>query len=281
MWPLNAPPYDSGDVFQLCCDRIQDEDLKLRLLASVDKIRAASKRYCEAAEAISVHLLCIEDFRVPSVKNEELTRLYENGMVRKRSAGRPIYDAIYNSPEHGRCPMCGLRGVETLDHYMPKSKFDALTVDPMNLIPACHACNRTKRDKLVASPDEQGVHPYFDKLSDEEWLFADVIEDATPVIRFRVQPPCGWDGILQRRVHNHFEKYGLGRLYSLHAAQELPRMRSYLVRLADSGASERIPDYLDDLAESHRAVELNHWKTAMHVALAKSSWYATGGYSRH
>ena len=40
--------------------------------------------------------------------------------------------------------MCHTSEVDTLDHYLPKSKYPSLSINPLNLIPICNKCNKTK-----------------------------------------------------------------------------------------------------------------------------------------
>ena len=58
------------------------------------------------------------------------------------------------------CPYCGINQAETLDHYMPKTKYKALAVCRMNLIPMCPTCNRLKKDKTY----NNFVHCYYQEF---------------------------------------------------------------------------------------------------------------------
>lgn len=59
-----------------------------------------------------------------------------------------------------KCPFCSLGQPETLDHYMPKSEFNALAVCRMNLVPLCGRCNNLKGTK----PYEKFIHCYYDRF---------------------------------------------------------------------------------------------------------------------
>lgn len=61
-----------------------------------------------------------------------------------------------------KCPYCAVGQVNTLDHYMPKSKYKALALCRLNLVPMCWACNKQKgHDK----PYDEFVHPYYTGLT--------------------------------------------------------------------------------------------------------------------
>lgn len=59
-----------------------------------------------------------------------------------------------------RCPYCSIAQPDTLDHYMPESKFKALAVCRMNLVPMCGRCNNYK----LAKPYEKFIHCYYEPL---------------------------------------------------------------------------------------------------------------------
>lgn len=67
----------------------------------------------------------------------------------------------------GACPVCGGRGVGTLDHYLPKSFYAEFSFYSKNLVPACFNCN-TKRGNLTkgALDGERPIHPYFDAFAE-------------------------------------------------------------------------------------------------------------------
>ena len=50
--------------------------------------------------------------------------------------------------------------------------FVRMNVLPKNLFPICHPCNHLKDDSLPENEEESLIHPYFDRLPNERWLFA-------------------------------------------------------------------------------------------------------------
>lgn len=59
-----------------------------------------------------------------------------------------------------KCPYCSIAQPDTLDHYMPESKFKALAVCRMNLVPMCGRCNNYK----LVKPYEKFIHCYYEPL---------------------------------------------------------------------------------------------------------------------
>ncbi|OPX97215.1 MAG: hypothetical protein A4E58_01486 [Syntrophorhabdus sp. PtaB.Bin006] len=77
-------------------------------------------------------------------------------------------DAFKKDNNINVCPLCDgdLNGPE-VDHWLPESKYPALSCHPKNLVPICHDCNSpaNKHDKVPltaghAQPFEEWFHPY-------------------------------------------------------------------------------------------------------------------------
>lgn len=43
-----------------------------------------------------------------------------------------------------RCPCCSITSADEVDHYLPRSIFNVLSLYSKNLIPLCHQCNNKK-----------------------------------------------------------------------------------------------------------------------------------------
>ena len=213
------------------------------------------------------------DFQLPDVTAKEMSWLYENKMVGKTAPGRPVYDAIKTASPQGRCPLCGHRDVTTVDHYLPKSAYAALSVNPANLVPACSECNRMK-----SSAVKDFLHPYYDNVERDRWLWARVLETSPPAVQFAVQPPETWPSGLADRVHRHFATFGLGLLYSMQAARLISGIQGRLDVLLRDGGSAAVHDHLCQDEESWQRTGLNSWQAACYGALTASDWFCAGGF---
>jgi 5-methylcytosine-specific restriction endonuclease McrA len=91
------------------------------------------------------------------------------GIFRKR-----VYDPLLALANHGRCPFCNERDASTLDHYLPKSIFPEFAILPINLIPCCKDCNHEKGEHKADSETKQLIHPYYDDIDSQQWLYASV-----------------------------------------------------------------------------------------------------------
>src|SRR5258708_7182739 len=205
---------------------------------------------------------------------------YTGRMVAKSQPGRPIYDRLIAGSAGGRCPLCGLGHVSTLDHHLPKAEYPVLAVSPANLIPSCNWCQGAKDGSYPASANDQTLHPYFDNVDGGRWLAAEVVNSTPAAFRFVVVPPPSWNGtIIAARVRHHMKTFKLARLFASNAADELSNIRQRLEDLLAKGGSEAVRAHLNAEAQSRENAWLNSWQTATYQAAAESDWFCEGGFA--
>lgn len=279
MRSLPKPGMPFQGHFENCARGRRDHALQARLLGCANTAQAASVQYDQ--KGITATLFTLAAANGLPATTYELSSLYDDHMARAGTRGRPIYDAIMVAPHGGLCPLCGGRFVSTLDHYLPKQTIPELALAPINLIPACADCNKTKHDFMPAAAAEQFIHPYYDHLPAGRWLSADVDFSigAVATVVFAARPPQQWDPVLRARVTFQFDALKLAELYSAHAAQVVAGIKRRLKDLDDLGGTQAVRDYLAAEATSYAAAELNSWKTATYEALANSAPYCGGGFA--
>ena len=187
---------------------------------------------------------------VGQVTGAELSWVYTNRFARSKSPGRVVYDQIMAAAVNGRCPMCGHRQVASLDHYLAKALFPALSVAPTNLVPTCSDCNKRNLDTAPESPREVLLHPYFDDVESEPWLVAAVRQTAPPSVEFSVAAPVAWPSVLAERVMHQFESLHLATLYASQAADELTNIRHALTMVFNAGGAAEVAAHLTHEADS-------------------------------
>jgi HNH endonuclease len=280
VWAVAKPSTSAEDAFIECNGSVRDLSLKIRMIGSVSEVVSAAAAYEDAAVLATLHRLDEADFRLRLVSLEEMIVAYQSRFAGVRGSARGIYDKIKTAPRFGRCPMCGHRDVTQLDHYLPKTRFPALAVNPQNLVPICAECNKRKASFSPASESEQFLHPYYDKVQDQAWLRAEVVQGTPAAFRFFVQPPADWPPVLGTRVKRQFFALGLSGLYASQAAQQLASIRYSLRKLHELLGDEGVRHRLADDALSSAADEINHWRTAMYAAMSVDLWFCSGGFSR-
>lgn len=278
MWPLERPAHEARSTFNTCISRVRNAGLAARLAAATESVVTASAEFDRAARRGTLHQIAIHDIVAPDVTADEMEKVYTQRMAKTGAPGRDIYDEIFSASPQGRCPLCTQRSVTTLDHHLPKARFPALAVAPLNLVPACSDCNKAKLVAVPTSAEEVGLHPYYDDLGDDTWLEARVIERRPTAVRFTVVAPAAWDAILTARVSHHFRSLGLAALFASEAAEELINIRHQLTTLSAADPVDGVRRELRRRAGSCAAARPNGWRTATYRAWHESDWFCGGGF---
>lgn len=278
MWNVDRPVFDAEHTYTLCISKVQDDDLKTRLTEITDNVVDASATYAECAESEELHLVPQTHGVGGRVTTEEMVAVYSYRMAGKVGPGRSIYDALKLAPSFGICPFCNHNVVSTLDHILPKTLFPALAVTPDNLVGACKDCNKAKLALAPTCAADAVLHPYFDNISGERWLEADVIESNIAAAIFHVTHIEAWSDELNARVRNQFEILGLGPLYASQAAREISGQRADMVRIFNARGQDGVREELSYKAATWEAHQPNCWQAATFRALSQSDWYCSGGF---
>ncbi|MFG1491108.1 HNH endonuclease, partial [Oceanospirillum sp. HFRX-1_2] len=176
----------------------------------------AAEEFNQKAALAELHTIEAKDNVANAVSVDEMKTVYTGRMAKKLAPGRIYYDRIMALPEHGRCPLCSQRVVSTLDHHLPKAHFPSLAVSPLNLIPSCQDCNKTKSEEIPRNSEQETLHPYYDDVENFSWVKAKLKESIPVVVEFYVDPPQNCDGVLKERLKHHFSTFDLAALYSSH-----------------------------------------------------------------
>ena len=279
MLRLPLPPHTTKSTYTACISKVRDKDLAGRLADATPSVIAAAKQFDLAARLGNLHSIKSHTTVAPAVTGKEMEKVYTQRMAQKDSPGRHVYDEIFASSPYGRCPLCVQRSVATLDHHLPKTQFPALAVAPRNLIPSCSDCNKSKLSSVPSTPEEVGLHPYYDDLGHGIWLKASVVETSPTALRFRVVKPSGWSVLLHARVCNHFRSLGLAGLYTSEAAEELINIRHQLEIVSAADPADGVRNDLARRALSCAKARPNGWRTAAYCAWRDSDWFCDGGFA--
>jgi hypothetical protein len=260
---------------------MQDAAKKARLEGIRAQITDAETNFEDRAGATELHLVAKSSEvqgSAGSVTVTEMEQLYDRRMARQNSKGRAQYDRIMIAAAHGQCPFCGHLPVSTLDHCLPKAKYPALAVTPLNLIPCCKDCNHSKGTQEPTSADTHLLNAYFDDITGDRWLFAEIVETSPPGARFYVSPPDSWNATTTARVRRHFSKLKLAKLYASQSGRQLQNIRRALSKMHSAGGPDIVSKDLLERSESCIAVSRNTWEGALFEAASKNEWYCNGGF---
>lgn len=276
MRSLPKSTLDPGEVYRDCISSVSDDGLKRRLEEIADIIVTASDDYDLLAAASQLHLEPISIGVNGTVSKDEMIGVYGR-MV--NGPGRKHYDELFQSSPDSKCPLCGHRNVKTLDHVLPKARFSKHTVTPLNLVPACSDCNKSKRTQTATTPENEPLHPYYDNIEGIPWLSATVQETRPATTSFFVSTPEDLDATLAARIANHFDSLDLAELYTIEASDELTGIRYELATLLERAGSDAVAAHLTERANSMQRGHLNWWRTAAYKAWASSAWFCEGGFA--
>lgn len=278
MRKLEKPNDNARDVFLECIRIVRRADLKARLTATQSLIIDASTELENKVSTGQVYTIIQESIVNGNVTAKELEEVYKNRMVKKDTPGRVYYDKLIVSAPNGICPLCSHREVTTLDHYLPKTKYPRLAVAPVNLIPSCTDCNKSKLISFPTSASEETLHPYFDNIENDLWLKAVITHSTPPTFHFQVNPPNNWPQLLSDRVQFHFTTLSLNKLYSTHAAVELAQINKHLENLLTTSGNNAVKNYLLEGANTRAHENINSWQAAIYTAMATDNWFCNGGF---
>ena len=276
---IAKPDLVAKDVYETCISKVRNRALKERFRQISGSIEVAAREYQEKSEEQQRFLIESSDGVDGVVGKAEMEKVYTQRMVGKKAPGRALYDQLKNAAPNGICSLCGQRAVSTLDHFLPKADFPSLVVVPLNLIPACSDCNKAKLDKVPGSESEQTLHPYYDDVTCEQWLFAEVIEENPGSIRFYTSDVDVYSEALNERIKFHFRELDLGSLYMSNANSTVTEIQFRLNRLHQKGGKNSVKAYLEEEEESRRNNHVNSWNTAAYQAMMNNDWFCDGGFN--
>jgi hypothetical protein len=213
----------------------------------------------------------ISSFTTPElpkgVSADDMVKVYTQKFAHKEGIGRIYYNDIRAMSPYNICPLCNVRQVSTLDHYLPKTKYPLLVVTPLNLIPCCRDCNFDKSLYMITTEEDAPLHPYFDDISDVPWLAVQISADQS--IIYYVDPPISWTNVLAARARKHMKIYNLQVLYGSHAIQEINDSIYLWREVFQRGGHSEFLHHLSEIKESVEHNDLNSWKAALYRGLIK------------
>ncbi|HAT85595.1 MAG TPA: hypothetical protein DCS30_06385 [Rhizobiales bacterium] len=267
MLKLDTPEIDPVRFYNICISRSTPASKKERLENSKECVEASCTNYRQKAEAGEL----FEYRRVGGAEatDVELYKVYDSG-TRKNGPGRDTYDALILSAPRGQCVLCFQRDADALDHYLPRSAYQELSVAPDNLIPVCSKCNgrAAKGTHVPSEYTDQLLHPYFDDFTEERWLFAEAfLVTGETTITLRIETPEGWSEESEERLKFHFEKLGLWKLYAVNAASLVQTIIDTL-DAANLTNDFAVRQFLEQLGQKFHRRRPNCWEAAVYFALA-------------
>ena len=200
--------------------------LKQNLIDSKDYLKQASTAYDSAAENENWEMFKPHITVNGNISSDDMVNVYDTKFVRVNAIRNKYYDKIMSLARTGKCPICGIGHVSTLDHYLAKTIYPTYAITPYNLVPICRDCNFEKHDaslELGSSP----LHPYYDDVDSYIWLIVLLSFDENGLVaKYDVNPEMEKDNPqLYSRMKKHMSLFGLQKAYSIQSATEIAEYR--------------------------------------------------------
>ena len=264
---IPKPIIKAEDVFLDCISTVHDVKLKQAYTACQDIIQKAEVEFDTRFPLYELYQIKQNLTILGNIGKEEMIKVYDYRMVKAGMPGNKYYNIIKSSATQGKCPFCSVRQVDTLDHYLPKSKYPIFSVTPLNLVPACSNCNTGKKISFPSNDIEQTLHPYYDDIEGESCIKANVLKTNPVSFDYYVDCPNHWSQIKKGRVQNHFDSFKLNELFTSHANQELIGSKLHLQKLF-SLSQKSLLEHLQDAHDSRRVtLGINSWQSVMYLSL--------------
>lgn len=260
------------------CKPHKAQEFQDRLELARPTLVAAEVAYDQHGNAETLFQIAASNAVVGPLSGDEMLKLYTQTFSRKGTASRDLYDKLKQGAPNGICPLCGAQQVKTLDHYLAKTAHALYTITPLNLVPACSDCNTAKLTHQAQGAGDQHLHPYFDDVDDEQWLFAEVVEASPAALIYSAKRPASWSAVKGQRVAQHFAALNHAHLFASLSSDHLPSMRYRLRSLMGSAGAYGVRAHLQEELRGHQELRRNSWQIAMFAALGESDWYCEGGF---
>lgn len=266
---LTKPNFNVKIIVEECASTFQSEEKRKRFNDSSNHIQSKSEEYNSSAQSGNWESVVQETMVNGLIETKEMVSLYNDKFVKHLPERERYYDKIMGLAINGKCPICGIGQVSTLDHYLAKTLYPTYAVTPINLVPVCRDCNTIKKDAPITANDEAPLHPYFDYIDDLIWLKASVERRESGFsVSYYINPDIeSTDSTLYSRLNSHFLLYGLSKAYAVQAITEIAENITMWEKKYREWGAQVLQKYLQECLESKEFCQRNTWNTALLRAL--------------
>ncbi len=236
------------------------------------------------------HIKSVEDlYRNYDSQNGHVTDAQHNTVCSAAQTGlRNAYDKTSRKAVHAsiktaicagvdKCPLCAVGNANTLDHFLEKSQYKALSMMRQNLVPMCRDCNSNRESNKVKPSDF--IHAYYDILPDDiQWLKVS-LKYSSGAVSATFYPDR--NVLTNHILYNKAEKTIDGVEFNSTVGKELHSFLSSTLSGTIS-TDDALRVLIKDKADSHRRnpkFGLNHWKTVLLMGLASNATLAKNDLS--
>lgn len=272
---IDPPAIDYRALYKRAITQTLRNADKALLAGMEDRMVAAASAYDASMQAHEAHLVD----QIPLTAQEDLLAraLYDKRIVAKNGVCRSTYDDIYVST--ASCPYCLDGEIYQIDHFLPQADHHDVVMYPGNLVPICHPCNHIKRDLLPVNAQQSFLHPYFDRLPQQPWLFARLDRKAGgPVLNYWVHLDTAQHGNTAPRLEYHFATLQLDRRMRVRSAKVLVELQADVDGYLADRRGDRLKAHFAAEADRLYNLHRNTLEVAAYRAASLNDAFCAGEY---
>ncbi|WP_289054309.1 HNH endonuclease [Carboxylicivirga marina] len=183
-----------------------------------------------------------------------------------------------------KCPYCGISEADELDHHLPRSIYEVLSVYARNLVPICHKCNNKKRAITGENPKERFTHVYFTEIPEDICFFkaqVNMVNDSL-IVNFEIDKSANLSNVVYDQLCFQVERINLNKRLQKEVNDFL---FSFAVNIQDMYESQNSSKAISQLLLKNsnffnRKYGLNNWRTAFLIALSNCEEFCNGGFKK-
>lgn len=113
------------------------------------------------------------------------------------------------------CPFCGFRQPVEIDHYLPMAEFAEFSFIPVNLIPICSVCNKTKNKSWIDDGERLFLNKYFDDDNLDEFLICKpkILDENSILFEYYLDIEKLEEMPIGNIIKTHYEKLNITSIY--------------------------------------------------------------------
>lgn len=268
---LQKPQLPIEDILEDCTASYRQgtrDGIKEKLRSSIGVICDESRIYDNEAEQQNWSVFRPHAMVNGILSKDDMCDVYDSKFVKEEKIKNKYYDHLMSLAKSGKCPICGIGQVSTLDHYLAKTIYPTYAVTPYNLVPVCKDCNFAKHDSPL-DPTCAPLHAYYDEVDSVIWLKASLSKSTGGLVaefsvcdNLREHNPD-----LCRRLKKHMELYELNKAYAVQATTEIAENILFWRDKLEVWGREGLKEHLSEVLASKEVYQRNTWNTALLRAL--------------
>lgn len=271
---LNMIEYDAKELVERFIES-KREPIKTKLSEIKNEISQADLQYRECGKNNT--LKTIKPITLNTRQRDSLKRCYKD----KTKETDLIINKIRNEQNEFHrdyCPFCSFHDPLEIDHYLPMAEFPEFSFIPINLIPICSKCNKTKSKYWIEDDERLFLNKYFDDDNLDEFLFCNpkIINKDNIIFEYCLDNEKLKENPIGNIIKTHYEKLNILTIYTDNSNSLLTGLNESLLIFKGNlqKLKESIEQHYQNCKEKYG---INFYKTVTYKAIFETDevlqWY--------